>query len=128
MQSLKNEIRGSPMSPLSRDTLYKIYDIHRAYVEHEDNLINYRTTWLIAIQSFVIATFGFCFQKEYEIITNIILDESAIDKVRIVNDKLFDFSMLLLFLAVVGIVTAILTMLSVHAATHAILSVESNWN
>ena len=38
-----------------------IYKTYRAYIEHEDGLINQRTTWFIWLHSFLIATYGVIF-------------------------------------------------------------------
>jgi hypothetical protein len=50
-----------PLPPFSKadferaDSLYKTY---RAYIEHEDELINHRSTWHLLIQGFLFATFA----------------------------------------------------------------------
>jgi hypothetical protein len=36
----------------------ELFWIYRLYVQYEDDLINNRTTWLITIQAFLLATFG----------------------------------------------------------------------
>ena len=38
-----------------------IYKVYRSYIEHEDGLINQRTTWFIWLHSFLIATYGVIF-------------------------------------------------------------------
>ncbi|MEJ0019498.1 MAG: hypothetical protein WDN25_23705 [Acetobacteraceae bacterium] len=103
----------------------EIYSIYRSYSEHENDLINHRTTWGITIQSFVIATFGFCYQKKYEIAEKIIM---ASDKIERMQPDIFDFNILLLFLVVIGSVTATSTYYSVWAATKAIYQLDKYWN
>lgn len=50
----------------------ELYVLYRDYIKHEDELINARSGWMINIQSFLIATFGFSYQKRFEIITSFI--------------------------------------------------------
>jgi hypothetical protein len=48
--------------------IHEHYKIYRAYVEHEDVLINNRQMWNITIQGFLFATYGFSVQKLTEIL------------------------------------------------------------
>jgi hypothetical protein len=66
MNPRKDNASRSMIAPYN-DEIHKVYQIHRAYIEHEDNLTNHRTTWLITIQSVVLATFEFCFQAPPEL-------------------------------------------------------------
>jgi hypothetical protein len=47
----------------------ELYVLYRDYIKHEDELINARTSWMINIQSFLIATFGFSYQKKFEMVS-----------------------------------------------------------
>ena len=38
-----------------RKHVHSLYGLYRGYVEHEDNLINQRSTWTYVIQSFLFA-------------------------------------------------------------------------
>lgn len=46
------------------------YRIFRSYIEHEDNLINNRVTWNLAVQGFLFATYGFSLQNLAEVEAN----------------------------------------------------------
>jgi len=57
-----------PKLSLTADTLSEVhaqvelYGVYRSYAQHEDNLINHRTTWLVTVTSFLITTLGLVFQ------------------------------------------------------------------
>jgi hypothetical protein len=55
---------------MNTTNIIEIYELFRSYVKHEDTLIDHRTTWLIYIQSFLLATFGFSYQKKFEVYAN----------------------------------------------------------
>jgi len=105
-----------------------LYEIHRDYVKHEDHLINHRTTWLITVQAFLLATFGFSVQKLYEIwfnVIRVIQSEPEIASAMSSSSGLVRFS--LLALSVVGFAVAIISLLSIRAASKAIESLNRNW-
>lgn len=100
-----------------------LYVIHRRYIEHEDTLVNNRTTWLITVQSFLIATFGFTFEAKYELVSHQILPELGNVAVRTPEElQTFQTS-----LAVVGLFTGFVALLSLRAAARAITSVRRSW-
>jgi hypothetical protein len=49
--------RKKPPIPLS------LYDSVRAYIAHEDELVNYRTTWMLTINGFLFAALGLILPK-----------------------------------------------------------------
>jgi hypothetical protein len=61
----------------------ELYLNYRDYIKHENILINYRTTWLITIQSFLITTFGFSYQKKFEVISS-----AALNGLTLIQDTL----------------------------------------
>jgi hypothetical protein len=66
----------------------ELYVLYRDYIKHEDELINARISWMINIQSFLIATFGFSYQKKFEVVS------LFIDKMRSGRDEKFSHSKL----------------------------------
>ncbi len=111
------------MSDLNENT-ERIYKIYRGYIEHEDTLINHRTTWLITIQSFLWATFGFSYQKKYEMFVKI--RESAVCQ-NSFGLAPAEFNGFLFILAVVGFSTAFVSLISVSAAVSAIGELKKEW-
>jgi len=53
----------APLNPRILSRLLKHYAAFRAYVEHEDALVNNRVLWNINIQGFLFATYGISLQK-----------------------------------------------------------------
>lgn len=112
----------------SYDMARKTYELYRSYIQHEDNLVNHRTTWLITTQSFLIATFGLSYQKKYEMahkIMELSFCQKAIDAL---ERPIIEYNIFLLVLAFSGFSIAILTIYSVRAAQNAIFSLQGKWN
>ena len=107
-------------------TTEEIYKIHRDYLEHEDDLVHHRTTALVTIQSFLIATFGFTYQKKYEIAEKLFSRDHALTPASLgtITDEYNGF---LLILAIVGAATSFIAWRSILAATNAIKELEANW-
>lgn len=105
------------------EQLDKLFILYRDYLKHEDVLINYRTTWLVSVQSFLIATFGFSYQKKFEVLAQAI-EKSAVAKLEI-SIYLYDFFMVLLI--VIGVFTSVAAMRSVSAAVLAINELKEKW-
>lgn len=104
----------------------KIFAIYRDYIEHEDELIHQRSTSLITIQSFILATFGFTYQKKYEVAAKILVekDKKPIDLGSINNE----YNGFLLALALVGVATSFIAWRSVRAAKHALEALSILWS
>lgn len=49
----------------------EVYNIVRAYIEHEDQLVNYRMTWLLAINGLLFAAFGWVLSKQIDNMTKV---------------------------------------------------------
>jgi hypothetical protein len=121
---------------LNRDgdkRIEELYLLYRDYIKHENVLINYRTTWLITIQAFLITTFGFSYQKRFEVISSIIRDENnkIIDiqgNLPILQDTLHQYGLFIIFLSVIGIATSFFAFLSINAAIRSIKAVRDKWH
>lgn len=101
----------------------ELFTLYRDYLEHEDGLINYRTTWLVSVQSFLIATFGFSYQKKFEVLGQAIT-KCTVGELE-VTIYLYDFFLFLLVL--IGIVTSRAAIRSVKAAVLAIGALQKKW-
>lgn len=112
-------------SSLEAERYLSVYRQYREYVEHEDDLINHRTTWMITVQSFLWATYGFSYQKKYEILAR--LKETKID-ITTLGSAPAEYNGFMLLLSVVGLFTALVCYLSVRAAADSIESLRARWD
>ena len=108
------------------DEASQLYTAFRAYLSHEDDLIHQRTTWSITIQSFVIATFGFTFQKQMEIVAKQSEPASSSLKAELSN-VLAQYDHFLVALAVFGLTVAVISGAAVYAAQSAITRLVTLW-
>lgn len=95
-----------------RADLDALYERFRGYVIHEDNLINHRTTWLVLIQSFLVASYGFAISRKFSGFANIVPEVSSAR----VHETVDQIDRFLLVISVVGIFTAAISFLSIFAA------------
>ena len=117
---------NEPGRDTTRDDNYeRVFSIFRKYITHEDILINHRTTWLITMQSFLWGTFGFSYQKKFEVFVR--LTEAKIDPALIANAS-DEYNGFMLVLAIVGFFTAAVSYLSVNAASNAIDALRLTWD
>jgi hypothetical protein len=105
--------------PLDRIELYKIY---RSYIEHEDNLINQRTTWFIQLHSFLIASYGIAFAA---LVNSFNFDDVEPLQLFLVRIAVL---FLLLGLTIVGLASANAASKSILAATGAITQLRDRGN
>lgn len=101
----------------------KLFELYRDYLKHEDNLVNHRLTWLVSVQSFLIATFGFSYQKKFEVISQAILDS----KLSALENTIFLYDWFLFFLVLIGLGTSFSAWRSVSAAVRAINRLKLGW-
>jgi hypothetical protein len=120
-----------------------LYWIYRSYIQHEDDLINNRTTWLITIQSFLLATFGFSYQKWLEVFTryvenktsnhlffSFLLDKPTADTERytlFMNMAFTNYGLFLLALCAIGFAVGGISFYSIKAAALAIEQLTDTW-
>jgi hypothetical protein len=104
------------MDSADQEHCNRLYTIYRNYIEHEDSLVNHRTTWLITIQSFLIATLGLTYQA---------LLEPLSGKVEPITPRSLLFFQAAL--ATVGFFTSFVAYLSLRAAGRSIRSIRRNW-
>ncbi len=130
-----------PDDQQQQESTYELYKLYRSYIEHEDDLINQRISALLTVQSFLIGTYGFSYQKRFEIAVNLAKDNILADRraqtetqaiPKTVNHAAIErsqhqFDIFLLSLAFIGAVTAWLASRSITHAHNAILSLYTKW-
>lgn len=94
------------------EQLDELFNLYRDYLKHEDGLINYRTTWLVSVQSFLIATFGLSYQKKFEVLAQAI-EKCTVTKLEI---SIYLYDIFLVLLVIVGVYTSYAAIHSVKAA------------
>lgn len=136
--SLKDKALGEPsergaQAGLERGTLFmrrlaimgeqeftsieKIYKIIRGMIEHEDNLINFRTSWFISLNSFLFGSISL-------VLTSTIWIRGETGQSP--EPSLESFALGFLF-SIVGLISCISTFISVGAAYNAIRALEKHW-
>lgn len=101
----------------------RVWNVYRAYVEHENELIHNRTTWLITIQSFLVLAFGFAYQKYFEVVAK--CDGIPIDKTQ---GDIGQLKFFLRVLAYVGITVSSVAFLSIVASMLAVSGLKKKWH
>jgi hypothetical protein len=94
----------------------KLFEIYRAYVEHEDSNIAQRTTGLLSIQAFLLAAFGVGFSKILDLEPNLTARISATEVEGYLTAITF-----------VGLLTSFASLISILAAANAIRELERRW-
>lgn len=106
--------------PKDFDTLFSLY---RDYLKHEDGLINYRATWFVGVQSFLIATFGLSYQKKFEVVAQAIKNCS----IGQLKGSIYLYDISLFLLVIVGIFSSYAAISSIRAAVEAIDELQRKW-
>ena len=129
---------GLADAPTVTETL-ALYEAYRAYVRHEDGLINFRTTWFITVQGILFAISGLTIQRNVETVAGLIkdrgfhADEAAkitglLDTIKLDGGSPFGRALaaldyILVGTPVVGMVMCLISFVSVLAAHRAIYHV-----
>ncbi|MCJ2067054.1 class I SAM-dependent methyltransferase [Methylobacterium sp. J-088] len=128
-QSQKNLFELAMKSIQTPDTrtvteVNSIYKLHRDFLEHENNLVNQRTTWLMTTQSFLMAIFGLSFKGYLDL-------AEKYDPLKIENSEsisyLWSFKLLFVLFALVGLAVSKATIDSVQSARKSLKFVGDNW-
>jgi hypothetical protein len=99
------------------DTI-SIYKEYRDYLKHEEALINYRITWLIAINALLMATLGVVLQKRLEQLANVNTDVRAI----------LATVAILLLICMLGLVVSAALPFMIVVGRNAIRNLEMQWD
>jgi hypothetical protein len=116
-----SESRPVVSSGLPKHVHYKIF---RDYIEHEDGLINNRLLWIINIQGFLFATYGFSVQKLAEIQNP---PTAPIAGRSLVGTGVVALDWLIILLPILGIFISIFSLIGVFAAQNAIAQLTCDW-
>lgn len=118
-----------PLEEKGRIDALDIYKVFRSYEEHENELLNQRTSWLITVQSVLLATFGFSLQKWLEVTHKSAELDGKIQAVAkaILDKQLVDFKDFLIALAAIGVTTGVVSFMSIRTAITAQESLRSLW-
>jgi hypothetical protein len=100
------------MAPHYNDNLVAHYKIFRDYLEHEDDLINHRSTWHHTIQGLLFTALGVTLSK---------VDPTATRQAAAVQKAL------ILLLPVLGMSISLAAFLSIRAATLALDALRKQW-
>jgi hypothetical protein len=117
------------MIKTNNERIEEIYLIYRDYIKHEDDLINQRITWLIGIQSFLIASFGFSYQKKFDVISGALLKNPLCKDITLkaLKSTLENYNLFLESFCVIGFMTSLVALISVHAANISLRNLRTQW-
>jgi hypothetical protein len=111
-----------------------VYDTFRKYIQHEDNLINNRITWMLTIHGFLYAAYAFTVQKKLEIaqkinddLLNKILTPDSAGRLNLssyLNNSILQTEWVIFLIAVIGLVISWLASRSISAAGRASANVQ----
>jgi hypothetical protein len=110
-------------------TKWEHFEIFRDYVKREDELINQRLTWNLAIQGFLFATYGFSLQKLAEVQSKALIEKGAeFAKQVATHSDVIHLKSLVALMPWVGALMAFVVWLAILAARLAIAQLNKNWN
>lgn len=98
-------------SRLKEDGTTEIFELLRKYLEHEDNLVNQRTTWFLQLNSFLFASVALIFSSEA---TPEVLDAKA-------------STLFVRLICLVGATSSVVTLLGVWAAYASTKALKDVW-
>lgn len=84
--------------------------------------------WFMSVQFFLIATFGFSYQKKFEVLSKALWDDSMRSAVKNIFVSLLLYDLFLLSLVMIGISTSYVAKRSVGTAAVAVKSLELRWS
>ena len=128
---------------MKTEDVIELYEAYRSYVRHEDQLINFRTTWFITFQSVLFGIYGFTGQRLAEIQLKMLesagtAQDTLARRLQIVSDIIdgaahgttaFDGSVrfiryVMVTTPIIGVAACILGFLSIRAASTAIAGIR----
>jgi hypothetical protein len=115
-----------PTQSTPRIQLVEHYTLFRAYIQHEDGLINNRLLWNINVQGFLFATFGLAVQKLYDAPAPQ-SGTSAPGSAQTAAVAPILLHAIITVLPVFGIWISILSLVAVRAAEAAIQNLRKHW-
>jgi hypothetical protein len=128
----KLEVEGTRMGIPDTGTIYSAY---RAYVVHEDDLINQRTTWSMTAQGIMLAAFGYIYSARLMVMTtvptmahSISMNGSDADWSGLASSlevfRLEQYDHLLAGICILGIVFGVIAFIAILAALLAVREIK----
>jgi hypothetical protein len=115
-------------SPTHNITKSEHYKIFRQYMMREDDLINHRLNWNLAIQGFLFATYGFSVQKLAEIHAKALVEKGSDIAGQLANStEVAPLRLLVTAIPWVGFLMAVFVWLAVIAAKIALEQLHIDW-
>jgi hypothetical protein len=117
-------------APTNPSDLYKLYEMFRDYLKHEDDLINNRLNWNFTIQGFLFAAYTFTLQKVSELEAGLLLHVPSRNTHLLFNSSTLGLDGLRIAtvaVALVGLWVSLGVYVSVSAARIAIEELERKW-
>lgn len=96
---------------LKSDGTIELYQLLRSYLQHEDNLVHYRTSWFLTLNSFLFAAVALILSADSE-------------KILFTRDEVDGF---LLILGLVGFLSAVATLFGIVAAHASTKALKDLW-
>ena len=113
---------------LEKEDAYKLYNIYRDYVKHEDSLVNVRVTLFLTVEAFLFSAYALLNQQKLQNGNFLIVSTTEEFRARFASG-LFNFnSFLLLLICSFGFLVARRSYVSVRAAKLAIETLNRGWD
>jgi hypothetical protein len=104
------------------------YNIFRQYMMREDDLINHRLSWNLAIQGFLFASYAFSVQKLAEIHTKALVEKGSEVARQLANSaETAPLRLLIFIIPLVGLSMASFVWFAVLAAKMALEKLHTDW-
>jgi hypothetical protein len=113
---------------ISLPEMLNIFAAFRQYEEHENELLNHRTGWLVTIESVIIGTYGFSYQKYFEVYERIRANEKSGALLAAMQDGIANFQYYLSGLAVIGFLISCFSYVSIRTAIKAQGEIRKTWH
>lgn len=99
------------------------YKILRSYIDEENKLLNYRMTWLLAINGFLFASYAFVVRKKLET-PNSPMADINLPYLPTFQTPLSSFSIMLTFICVLGLFICMSAMPGIRGARRSVTYIE----
>lgn len=110
----------------SREIVVAAYDKYIEYIRHENELLNYRTTWFITIQASLILAISFILQKFFDALWNVFSKSGT--QVSAEGEQMIGlFCFIALSFCIIGCITAYASWRSIEAALKAQSAICQRW-
>jgi len=109
---------------------FEIYETFRKYLQHEDNLVNQRMSWMLMIHGFLYAAYALTVQKKLEIgeKLNYQIQVGGHGKIKLhhyLRDAMFQTEFVLAFITLIGLVISAVALVSIRAARKSAVNIQT---